>query len=90
MELLNPTGEKLKTVTDVTPKEIFGLPVLFMLANRFKSEMAKDYGNDFMRLRISRQRASRGEFIFMSSGLGMMNQDKKMKGMGDLFQGLGR
>jgi hypothetical protein len=88
MELLNPQGDKLKTVTDVTPKEVFGLPVLFMIAKKFKSEMAESYGSDFMRLRISRQRASRQEFIWLSSGLGMMTQDKKMKGMGDLFQGL--
>jgi len=87
MELLNPSGEKLKTVTDVTPHEVFTLPVLFMLGKMFKSDIAKKYAEDFMRLRISRTRASRGEFIFMSSGLGMMNQDKKLK-MGDMFTSL--
>ena len=88
MELLNPSGEKLKTVTDVTPQEIFGMPVMFIFGKMFDSQITKDYGDDFMRLRISRVRSSRQEFVFLGSGLAGASQDKRGRGLGDLFQGL--
>lgn len=88
MELLNPTGEKLKTVTDVTPHEIFSLPLLFSMGKIFKSTVMEDYGTDFLKLRISRVRSSRQEFIFLGSGLANIGQDRKARGLGDLFQGL--
>lgn len=89
MELLNPQGDKLKTVTDVTPSEVFGMPVMFMFGKIFRSDLTRAYGEDFMRLRISRVRSSRQEFIFLGSGMALMNQDKgRGRSIGDLFQGL--
>jgi hypothetical protein len=88
LEMLSPKDDKLKTMTDVTPREVFGLPVLFMLGNIFKSGLTKEYCEDFMRLRISRIRSSRQELVFLGSGLASLSQDKKTKGLGDLFQGL--
>ncbi len=88
MEMLDPKGDKLKTLTDVTPSEVFSLPVLFVIGKAFNSKMMEDYANDFLRLRISRVRSSRQEFVFIGSGLGGMNQDKRGRGLGDLFSGL--
>lgn len=88
MELLNPQGDKLKTVTDVTPQEIFGMPVLFIFGKMFDSKITEAYAEDFMRLRISRTRSSRQEFVFLGSGLAGLSADKKSKGLGDLFSGL--
>lgn len=90
MELLNPTGEKLKTVTDVTPQEVFGMPVMLIFGRLFGSKITNDYAEDFMRLRISRTRTSRQEFVFLGSGLAGLSTDRKAKGLGDLFAGLGR
>lgn len=88
MELLNPKGDKLKTVTDVTPQEIFGMPVMLIFGKLFNSKITSDYAEDFMRLRISRTRSSRQEFVFLGSGLAGLSADKKAKGLGDLFAGL--
>ena len=54
----------------------------------FDSKITSEYAEDFMRLRISRTRASRQEFVFLGSGLAGMASDKKGKGLGDLFSGL--
>lgn len=59
MELLNPSGEKLKTVTDVTPLEVFGMPVMLAYGKLFNSSVVKEWAENFMRLRISRTRNSR-------------------------------
>jgi hypothetical protein len=85
-ELLNPSEQKLFTVTDVTPNEIFLFPLLKILGDRFKSASVPDFIKTFLLLRISRLRLGRKEFVLMSSGLREIGEDKKRKtGLKDFF-----
>jgi hypothetical protein len=88
MELLSPVDKKLYTVTDVTPSEIFGMPTLMALAGLFKSDIAKDWVEDFLLLRISRLRAGRTEFVVVLSGIREFAEMKKKGKIGDLYSGL--
>jgi hypothetical protein len=89
MELLKPEGEKLLTVTDVTPEEIFGLPTLLSFSDYFKSKLIKDWIRNFLLLRISRLRMGRREFILLSTGIKEVAEARKRGGrIGDLFAGL--
>jgi hypothetical protein len=88
MELLNPEKEKLYTVTDVTPEEIFGIPTLLRFADSFKSDLIKSWIKDFLLLRISRFRMGRREFILLSTGIKEVSEKRKGGKVGDLFAGL--
>jgi hypothetical protein len=88
MELLDPAGEKLYTVTDVTPVEIFSIPSMLAMANMFNSDLARDWIKTFLQLRISRLRAGRTEFVIVLSGIREFSELKKKGKVGDLFAGL--
>lgn len=88
MELLHPTEDKLLTISDVTPVEGFGLPVMMALAKRFNSDMAKDWIRNFLLLRISRLRSGRTEFTIVLSGMREFAELKKKGKLGDLYSGL--
>jgi hypothetical protein len=79
IELLEPVDEKLFTVTDVTPSEIFIFPTLDLWGKRFKSDNIPLFEKNFLLLRISRLRMGRKEFVMMGSGLKDMGEDKKRR-----------
>jgi hypothetical protein len=89
LELMNPIGNKLKTLSDVTPAEVFGISVLNIYQNLFDSKVIKDWIEDFLQLRISRLRLGRREFVSLGTGMSEYAHEKKRgsKG-GDLFAGL--
>jgi len=89
MEMLEPSADKLLTVTDVTATEIFGLPTMYALGRMFNSDMAKDWIKEFLLLRISRLRAGRTEFVIVLSGIREFAEMKKKGKVTDLFSGLG-
>jgi len=89
LELLDPTEQKLMTVSDLTPKEIFSLATLLCYADEFGCKTIKKWIKNFLLLRISRYRLGRREFMFLGSGLHETGTDKKgKKTLGDLFSGL--
>lgn len=88
LELLDPERKKLLTVTDVTPDEIFGMAVLMAFQKRFKSNMVKEWIENFLLLRVSRVRLGRREFVMMGSGLRDYSDERgRKKGVRDLFAG---
>lgn len=89
MELLQPNEEKLLTVTDVTPTEIFGIPTMMELGKIFKSKISENWLREFLMLRISRLRAGRTEFVIVLSGMREFAELKKKGKTTDLFSGLG-
>jgi len=89
MELLNPQDQKLLTVTDVTPEEIFGLSTLMEYAKKFKSTIIKDWVRNFLLMRISRFRLGRREFLLLGTGMKeSMEERRRGKKVTDLFAGL--
>ncbi|MEM2919001.1 MAG: hypothetical protein QXY62_05850 [Candidatus Altiarchaeota archaeon] len=88
LELLQPSDDKLKTVTDVVPSEIFGIPTILAIANIFNSNMARNWIRDFLLLRISRLRIGRTEFVIILSGIREFAEIKKKGKVTDLFAGL--
>lgn len=89
MELLNPQDDKLMTVTDLTPEEIFGIAWLKMMARKFGSDIVEDWCKDFMLMRISLLRKGRQEFLLLGTGIREAGQRKRGGGgVQDLFAGL--
>lgn len=89
MELLNPEKNKLLTVTDVTPIEIFGLPILMSLAKIYGSDIVMAWVRRFLLLRVSRLRAGRTEFTIILSGMREFAELKKKGKISDIYSGLG-
>jgi hypothetical protein len=90
MELLNPTGEKLFTVSDVTAQEIFPLTYLLTLSKRLNSTLMEKWVEKFLLLRISRFRLGRREFVFISGGLREVSEARKTGqkgGLAGIFSG---
>jgi len=77
LELIEPVDDKLYTLTDLTPQEIFLLSRLLMLANRFKSKMVIDWIRNFMLLRISLLRKGRQEILVLGTGLRQAGEEKR-------------
>lgn len=88
MELLSPTGDKLMTVTDLTPEEIFSLAYLNRIATIFKSKVMKEWVREFMLMRISRFRRGRQEFLLLGTGIREIGDRKKRGKVADIFAGL--
>jgi hypothetical protein len=88
-EFMNPTHEKIFTLSDVTPEEIFGIAYLEQMATLFKSEITHDWNKKFLLLRISRFRLGRKEGLMMSTGIREAETEKrKGRKLTDLFAGL--
>ena len=88
MEMLKPEGDKLYTVTDVTPQEIFGISAMLRYAKIFKSDVMNDWVTDFLKLRISRFRLGRREFIVLGTGIKEVAEERRKRGVKDLYAGL--
>jgi len=89
LELMNPKEDKLKTLSDVTPQEVFGLSILATYANIFNSSVISNWIQEFLQLRISRLRLGRREFVSLGTGMSeYAQQKKKAKGTGELFAGM--
>jgi len=89
MEMLKPDGQKLFTVSDVTPREIFGICYMLRYAEIFNSSIMKNWVKDFLLLRISRLRMGRREFLMMGTGMKEMVEEKRKKlKLSDLYSGL--
>jgi hypothetical protein len=90
MEMMEPTENKLFTITDVTSEEIFGLSGLLTFANKIESDLIKRWVDLFLLMRISRFRLGRKEFLYILGGLQQVSHSKGgAKSAKDLFAGLG-
>ena len=91
LELMNPVGDKLRTLTDVTPQEIFGLSILYEYQKVFKSNIIGDFLAKFLQMRISRLRLGRREFVSIGTGMSEYVERRKQSkgGGGNIFSGMG-
>lgn len=88
MELMKPEEEKLMTVSDITPEEVFGLATLMSYAELFKSKLIERWIENFLMLRISRFRTGRKELLMLGSGLREGGERKKRASLDSFFAGL--
>lgn len=89
MELLEPEEDKLMTVSDVTPEEVFTLALLMAYGKEFKSKMIDEWIKKFLLLRISRWRMGRREFLLLGTGLREATEEKSKKAsLKSLFAGM--
>jgi hypothetical protein len=90
LELMNPVGDKLKTLSDVTPQEVFGLSIIGVYERLFNSKVLSSWTKDFLDFRISRLRLGRREFVSIGTGMSEYAASKKgpSRGGGDIFGGL--
>jgi hypothetical protein len=86
-ELLDPRGDKLFTVTDLTPEEIFGIPLLLVIGEEFKSRVIEKWVKKFLLSRISRFRLGRREFVLLGTGIRETEEKRKKMGIKDVFAG---
>ncbi len=86
-ELLDPRGDKLFTVTDLTPEEIFGIPLLLSISEELGSKLIKKWVKTFMLARVSRFRLGRREFVLLGTGIRETEERKKKMGIKDVFAG---
>jgi hypothetical protein len=90
LELMNPSDENVKSISDVTPEEIFYLALIGSYQKLFDSNIMKEWMTDFLKLRISRLRLGRKELVLLGSGIRDFIEGKgkgKMR-FQDLFQGM--
>lgn len=89
IELLNPVGNKVLTVSDITAKEVFPLAYLLTLGKRLNTKVIEKWVHNFLLLRISRFRLGRREFVFISGGLREVSEKRGggKTGLKDLFSG---
>lgn len=88
IELLNPTGNKLYTVSDITAKEVFPLAYLLSLGKKLKTDMFRKWVESFLLLRVSRFRLGRREFVYISGGMREVSERRGGKSsISSLFSG---
>ena len=87
MELMSPENEKLFTISDVTPEEVFGIATLISYAELFHSQTIKDWIANFLLLRISRFRTGRKELLMLGTGV-KEREGKTKSSLQNLFSGL--
>jgi hypothetical protein len=88
LELMNPTEDKIFTISDLTAEEIFGLAGLLTYADFLDSKMMKNFVKYFLLMRISRFRLGRKEFLYILGGLQQISHLKGgAKTAKDLFSG---
>lgn len=89
MNLVEPKGDKIFTISDITPEEVFGLAVLLSYSKKFKSSVMKNWVRYFLLLRVSRLRMGRKESLMLGVGMRESAEGRKKIGAKDLFAGLG-
>jgi len=87
-KLMSPEDIDLLALSDLTPDEIFGVPLLQAYADVFGSTIMNNWTKRFLKGRISRFRKGRGEGLVLGIGQ-KQEQQKRSSGIKDLFAGLG-
>jgi hypothetical protein len=89
LELMKPADERLHTVSDLTPEEIFGMSAMLSYADYLDSDLIRQWVRHFLLLRVSRFRLGRKEFLLILGGLQQISAMKGgAKSTKDLFAGL--
>ncbi|MGC9201004.1 MAG: hypothetical protein ACP5F8_03610 [Candidatus Aenigmatarchaeota archaeon] len=87
IEMLYPTGDNLKMLSDLTPKEVFYLTSLNIVSNFYDSDVMKNFVENFLEFRMSRLRLGRKEMLIFATGLREAMEEKK-RGVKSLLAGL--
>jgi len=87
MQLVEPSGKKVFTISDITPEEVFYLAMLQSIAERIGSDSMKKWIQNFLLLRCSRLRIGRKELLLLGTGMRQASDVKKAGGLGSLFAG---
>jgi len=88
IEQMKPEGEKLFTITDLMPEEVFGIALLNRYAEILNSDVMKNWIRDFLLLRISRWRMGRKENLVTLTGIREIVEEKRKAKVTDLYAGL--
>jgi hypothetical protein len=89
VDFMNPSSDdKLFSVTDITPEEVFGVATLLTLSDKLGSDLMRTWVINFLRLRISRLRTGRREMLMLGSGIKDTSEKRKHANLDSLFQGL--
>jgi len=88
LEQMKPEGDKLFTITDLMPEEIFGIALLNRYADVLGSETMRKWVRDFLLLRISRWRIGRKENLVTLTGIREIVEEKRKVKATDLYAGL--
>jgi hypothetical protein len=89
LELLYAEGEELKSLSDLTPKEVFYMTTLTNIAEIYDSDAMKNFIDNFLKFRISRMRLGRKEMLIFGTGMREATEEaKRGKGMTSLISGL--
>jgi hypothetical protein len=84
MSLIPPDPEKVKVLSDLDDDEVYALTVLYSWAERIKSNLMKDFADNFLELRRSRFRLGIRELVLLAS-LVAGGAIPTKKGMKDFF-----
>jgi hypothetical protein len=88
LELMKPDGERLFTVSDLTPEEVFGMSSVLAYADKIQSDYIKQWVRYLLLLRVSRFRLGRKEFLMILAGLqSVSGAGKGGKSVKDIFGG---
>jgi len=89
LELLYADDEQLKSLSDLTPKEVFYLTALTNIAEFYDSDVMKNFITNFLKFRMSRMRLGRKEMLIFATGLREATEEaKRGRGMTSLISGL--
>ena len=88
LKLGEATDEEIKSLSDLDDEEINYLTILFTLADTIDLDVLKIFGNEFLRLRVSKGRLGRKEIVWISSGLELFAKAAgKVRSPKDIFAG---
>lgn len=87
-EMNDPSGNRLYTMSDVTPREVFDLTRIALYAKVFGSTLLDKFQERFLLLRNSRFRMGRRENLLIITGVREIEAQKKKGKTTDLYSGL--
>ena len=87
MQLVEPEGKKIFTISDITPEEVFYLGMLQTIAEKVGSDIMKTWIENFLLLRCSRLRIGRKELLLLGTGMRQASDIKRGTSISNLFAG---
>jgi len=82
--------EILKMVSDLNEEEIGQLTILFTLSESIGLDVLEQFGLEYLKLRISKERMGRKEIVWISGGLALFaGGGRKIRSPKDVFAGFG-
>jgi len=78
----------IKQKSDLTDEEILNLSLIYTWAETINCKILKDFANNFLKLRVSKERMGRREIVIIASAGGEIGERRRFRSLRDLFAGL--